>query len=294
MPTETLDVLREVFRTETGDSDPPVDMAVIADAGDSLVFGQAVDQDKLTDFPAGGKAYIYSGSEKASGYQKAFNNVWNNHIDQLYPPAQLQAWVELLEMRENRADSDQDSAGTQDLSGEAFFRHIIGRIEASEELRAIDVADNTKHWFQRDEYIKFQNASCKSAEGSQNGYHGRIFVLKRPMVTAIANTFLKNTLAPQHQAGIDVHLVYARQLVERNLPAVDCIFGTQWGFYLTPLDSFDRNLVSARMNLMNESGISGYIRVIFDDLLKHSGSRRVVSSDLSDSRNLCRFLTSGL
>jgi len=295
LPSDTLSVLREVFRTDTGDLDPPVDMAVIADSGDSLVFGQAVEGDAVGAFPAGGKAYIYSGNEKAQKYGKAFDNLWRNHLEELYPLAQIQAWVELLEMRDSQSDTDSWPVPAQDTSGSKFFRSVINLIEDSSELRAIDVADSTKHWFQKSEYIDFHKASCESAKnhkGQKDSYHGRVFVLKRPMETGIANTFLRQTLIPEHQAGIEVHIVYARMLVERNLPAVDCIFGTQWGFYLTPLDSFEEHLLSAGMNLMNDSSFSGYIRVMFDDLVKHSGSRRVVSSDLSDSRSLCRFLTS--
>ena len=261
LPTDSLADLKTQLSSLTGDIDPLVDMAVI---GDSLVFGQGISDPQT--FPADGRGFIIPGQGKASAYRKAFERIWAGWKDRMYPTAQIYAWIHLLEMRESMRLARVGQSGLTPESGRDFFEYVVKQICESNSLCAIDVADSTRSWFEKQEYRQFHVATCEAARAHFEGEFQRIFVLRDSLDPLIANAFCEEVLKEEVDAGVHVFLVYAKDLLTQNLAALDCIFAQRWGFYLSPTDSFNEVTVSRDCNWMDPDAAIPYFEQMFQAL----------------------------
>jgi hypothetical protein len=272
--------LRQELTPFVGNANPLVDYAVV---GGDLVFGQSTSEEDPT--AVRGRGFVYAGETYGSMYADAFNHLWRSETDHVYPLAQLEAYANLMDMRHAPNASTTVRTGQR---GKAVFSETIRNIKDSKRWRAIDVASSTSDWFEKNEYARFQLASCESVAAGGSGE--RIFVLPRVLEQYRASAFIENVLEPQIRQGIKVRLVFSRNLLEPNLAAIDCIFNDSWGFYLCPGDSFREDDVTTDVNYIEPVMIRGYFDHLYKALAK---AARPIDSHSLGGVGLTTILTRG-
>lgn len=243
---------------------PPVmvDMAII---NDSIVFGQETNEDD--NIEVSGNGHVVSDPLRASMYLQAFENIWTKRKSDSYPPAQLEAYIDLLGMRSKISKQKKSLSSTK--PGIPFYRATIEKVRNSLELRAIDVAPRPEDWVSKSEYWDFLQATIESANKHKGSYHGRIFVLREPLCRGTAQVFLKNVILPQVKASIIVHIHRTVDMFDKNLAAIDCIFNSDgWGFYLLPTDEFKEDKLFAEQNQIHPKYVDPFFHSRFERLAK--------------------------
>lgn len=257
-PAKTID-LRQNLNIQL----PPVivDMAII---NDSVVFGQSINGDSQT---VSGNGYVYSDPIRASMYVQAFENIWNKRKSDSFPPAQLEAYIDLMDMRGKVDQETQKGYFTE--GGIEFYEQVICNVKNSKELRAIDVTTRTEDWLSKPEYLDFLEATIKSAQKNNKSYHGRVFVLREPLCHGAAQVFIEKVILPQIEASITIYIQRTIDMFDKNLAAVDCIFNSDgWGFYLLPIDNFQKENLFAKQNQIHPKYVDPFFRWRYDLLAK--------------------------
>lgn len=243
----SLQDLKNDLKLYVGEAPVLVDMAIV---GDSVVFGQeAAPNDRVN---VSGRGHIRTSNGFVMSYKSAFTSIWDRRRGEMMSAKQLLAFLRLLEMWS--AETPMTESTSQVLHGRAYFDQVVGQIEHSSELRAIDIAQVTEAWLNQAEYIGFLEATIKSAQNHPDSHHARVYVLQDYLYD-MTSVFIKKVIIPQVTAGVCVHFLFNSSLLDLNLAAVDCIFSDSWGFFLAPRQAFDFNKLSSRNNAMESRQI---------------------------------------
>ena len=265
--------LRNQFLATNAKTNPIlVDMAVV---GESLVFGQSAGEKDGSDNSVNGNGFIFTSPLAVDGYSRVFGQLWSAREDVFQSAAQLDAYLRLIDMRQNPP-----SGPVPDLRGEEYFKQVLCRIAESSSLRAIDLAPDTRMWFEKVEYRSFLDATILAARNNPENFFGRAFVLPPILQESDAGGFIELVVRPQIEVGIHVYILRNCTLVQKDIAGFDCIFGPEWGFYLLPSDSFRSSEVNSAKNTLDSSVISYYAARVFSDLQRNSAHSFSKLSDL--------------
>ena len=245
-----------------------VDFGILKDSlqENPIVFGQEAtsdDEDRVR-----GKGHVITLPGEVGQYVEIFDLLWEQTKNECYPAAQLTMINMLSKMRKENAQTSH-SAIVQD--GNQFFNECVDHIKCANSMCAIDVAEDMAVWWQKNEYIKFRDATIFASNSGKQC--SRMYVLKKRFDTlGKAELFIKDVINPQVNAGVEIGLVYSGALVDKDIGAIDCVFDDLgWGFYLMPRDSFSTAKVSMNKNLINSNLISDFRKL-------HEDVKRIVES----------------
>jgi hypothetical protein len=282
-------VMREALSGKIAD-ETIVDFGII---DKEIVFGQ-----KLQDMVNVSESPVLADSLRPSGngriitapllvdcYCDAFESLWNHLEHECFPAQQLEAWVWAMENRHDALDKQPQAA---------YYQDTLNKIGQSENLYAVDVAPDMNLWWKKQEYRDFQERSVQSATAYPDKKHVRIYVLHTGLEnTEAARLFIAEVVRAQLSAGIELVFINQRVLIEHDLAALDFISnGVDWGFYLMPLESFDKTTVSAAHNLILAQHVPSF-QSIFQALYDCKDVRQIRMAkveDLSDELKLIDFL----
>lgn len=228
-----------------------VDFGII---NDDIIFGQSASENDIMHIT--GRGHIAVSGGEIRHYIEMFDQLWEQTKPECYPSAQLNTLVWICEMRMRMANSNSH------VEGKVFFDETVSKITNTESFCAIDIADDIKSWWRKPEYQRFLEASVYKASKSKEN-RSRVFLLKQGLGTpSDAQLFIRNVVARQVNAGVEVGIASFETLVDKNLGVVDCIFDNSgWGFYLLPGDIFSEENVTNNRNLIDSAVIQDFQQI---------------------------------